>query len=76
VVFPPEVANEYWRDGGEESARTIALKGRDCAFEGFAQNPAFAVGDGVEPIDGLGPRLDIDLDISAGAVPPRLACER
>ena len=31
------------------------------------------VGNRVEALDGLGPRLDVELDIPAGAVPPGFA---
>src|ERR1022692_3095629 len=55
------------------SVRSIALKRRDRALEGFAQNPAIAVGKRVEPLDSIGSRLDVELDISTSAMPPWLA---
>src|SRR6202050_4123453 len=48
------------------------LKRRDCLLERFAQNPTLAIGNGVEPVDGLCARFDVELDISACSVPPRL----
>jgi hypothetical protein len=32
-----------------------------------------AIGNRVEPLDSLGPRLDVELDVSAGAMLPWLA---
>jgi hypothetical protein len=69
-------AGSSQKENKRRSVWGIALKRGDCALEGFAQNPAFAIGNRVEPLDGLGPRLDVELDISAGAVPPWLACGR
>jgi hypothetical protein len=52
------------------------LKRRDRALEGFAKNPAIAVGNCVEPLDSIGSRLDVELDIPTSAVPPRLRARR
>jgi hypothetical protein len=39
---------------GEASIRGSALERGDRALEGFAENPAIAIGNGVEAVDGVG----------------------
>src|SRR3954449_10399735 len=43
-----------------------ALQGLDGTFERLAQHPALAVSDGIEGVDRLRPRLDVELDVTAG----------
>ena len=50
--------------------RRATLKRGDRALERLTENPAMAVGNRVETLDGFRAHFDVELDIPPGAVPP------
>ena len=48
----------------------LTLKQNDGAFQGLPKPPPLKVCDAAEGLDRLGPRLEIELGVAAGATAP------